>query len=175
MALDLYEIDKSGSNPIEKDYSIAIVKDQKTVFGFSLPQRYIDRIVSDYNKGYLGLNNKTKIDRKNFAIRVHTSLLIIILKKVTQKREILNECKFLICNDIDGHFHEIKHRIFEHLKSTMPTLDKINILQQKFTKDSLVNTAAKAFREKNIDLTCKYNNCNISYDELFSYIKKERH
>ncbi len=175
MAIDLFEIDKSGYDVMERDYAIVVVKNNKLVYGYKINQKCRDDLVRELNQGHLGINDtKGKIDRLRFKIRLHTAIIILLMKEAVKKREILNDCKILICNDIDGHFQEIKEMLFYHIKVDIPNLEKINIIKSKFPKESLVNVSAKAFRERDTSKTNNYIECSFKFEDLKNIIKKRR-
>ena len=50
MAIDVFEIDKSGFDLFNQDYSIIVVKNNKEVFGVNIPQRVRDNLFYEYNR-----------------------------------------------------------------------------------------------------------------------------
>jgi len=119
----LFQIDKSGSDIFEKDYSIVIVVDKKEVYGVNVPQKIKDDLVSKFRKGELNINNKSDKKRKNrFRIRFHTSVIIKVIEKVIYDLGSIDEINIELCNDIDGHFHEIKDMLFKHFIKLIPLI-----------------------------------------------------
>ena len=167
MAIDLFEIDVAGNDALNKNFSVVVVLNQKEVYGFRVPVKILDQLTTEFNKGLLNLKNKLM-----FKIRLHQTILILLLQMAIKRRRKTNKCKLEICNDMDGHFHNIKYRIFEKLKGKMPTLEKDNIVMQKFLKESLVNQAAHNFYINNKKKLKEYNVCNFSIDDLRELIKK---
>ena len=49
MAITLFRIDKSGSEIFEKDYSVALIKNKKIIYGINVPQKLKDQIVHLFN------------------------------------------------------------------------------------------------------------------------------
>ena len=166
MTIDLVEIDKAGNHVLERNYSIAVVLNQEDVYGFCVPQHVQDALLSDFNKGLLNIKY-----RKRFKIRFHTSIIILIFKEVIKRRKKLNP-KIEICNDIDGHLHEIKDMIFKNLIREIPNLKKENIVRQKFPKESLVDQAAKHFHKGAKNKLKEYNVYNLKLEDLKELIKK---
>lgn len=166
MAINLFEIDKAGNHVLERNYSIAVVLNQEEVYGFCVPQQIQDILINNFRKGLFKIKN-----RKRFKIRFHTSIIILLLKQAIKRRKILNP-KIEICNDIDGHLHEIKDMIFKNLVKEIPNLKKENIVRQKFLKESLVDQAAKHFHKRNRNKLKDYNVCELKLDDLKELIKK---
>lgn len=173
MTIDIFEIDKSGQDILERDYSISVVKNNKYVYGYRISQKQRDILVNEFKSGLFKINGKSKHkNRLRFKIRFHASIIILLMKEAIKQRNFVDDCKILLCNDIDGHFHEIRDMVLKNLQEIMPTLNKTDIIQTKFAKDSLVNTSAKAFRERNLKEICKYTECKLSLDDLRRLIKK---
>jgi len=166
MAIDLFEIDKAGNHVLERNYSIIVVLNQKDVYGFCIPQYTQDILIGEFNKELLNIKS-----RRRFKIRFHTSIIILLLKESIKRRKKLNP-KIEICNDIDGHLHEIKDMIFKNLIKDIPNLKKENIVRQKFLKESLVDQAARHFYKKDKNKLRNYNICDLKLEDLRKLIKK---
>jgi len=78
----------------------------------------------------------------------------------------------LLCNDFDGHFHEIQDMLYNYISKLVPSLQKENILMTKFLKPNLLDSAAKNIRINNKKETQLYNLIKINEDELIKLIKK---
>lgn len=171
--ITLFQIDKSGFEVFQKDYSISVVKNQEEVYGINLPQNLKDRLLHLFNTGQLfrdSLNSKT--DRFRLSLRTHTAFIILLLEKAIKDEGFADKLNIQICNDFDGHFHEIKDMVYKHLSKIIPSLKPEDIIQAKFSKTSLVNLAAKNLREKNTKETSGYIIPKINIEELIKIIKK---
>jgi hypothetical protein len=105
--ITLFQVDKSGSDIFEKDYSIAIVKDKKVVYGANVPQAIKDRLNYLFNRGDLGIHSTShKKEKLRLRVRFHTAIIILLLEKAIRDNEV-EEVDIEICNDTGGHFHEI--------------------------------------------------------------------
>jgi len=173
MTINLFQIDKSGGNPFEKDYSIALVLDKKWVYGVNIPKDIKDRLIYLFRIGELNIDNGSKKQKKNrFGLRFHTSVIIKLVEQATNDLGILNNVNFQICNDFDGHFHEIKDMVFKNIRNLIPNLQLEDIIETKFPKLSLINTAAKAFRNKDTSGLKNCHHINLDINELIKIIKK---
>jgi len=170
--ITLFQIDKSGNEIFEKDYSIAVIVNRNEVYGINLVQNIKDSLLGLLYSGQLETKSETKkIDKTRFRIRVHTSVIILLLKKIMESNKNIKEINIQICNDIDGHFHEIREMIFAHLSKINSFLKKEDIVQTKFPKTSLVVLAAKNIRKHSQEIK-NYNLIKLTLEELIQIIKR---
>ena len=169
----LIQVDKSGSDIFEKDYSIVVVVDKKYVYGVNISQQIKDGLMHSFKKGELRINDSSEKRRKNrFRLRFHTAVVIKIIEKAIFDQGQINEVSFEICNDFPGHFHEIKDMVFKHTSRIIPGLQPEDIVSVRFQKPSLIDTAGAAFRNKDRELLREYNAIHLNLDELLKVIKK---
>ena len=128
---------------------------------------------------YLFKNNKLNINyqsekkKKNrFRLRFHTAIVIKLLEKAIRDLGYLEGVSIKICNDFNGHFNEIKDIIFKRLTKIIPSLKEEDIVQTKFQKSSLIDDAAKSFREKDKEKLEDFNSVKLDLNELINIIKK---
>lgn len=173
MAITLFQIDKSGGDIFEKDYSIVLVLNQKEIYGVNIPKKIKDPLVAMFKKGELNINNKSDKQKKNrFRLRFHTSVIIKLIEKAVYDLGSIDEVNMQICNDYDGHFHEIREMICSNVSKLIPSLKFDNVNQTKFPKPSLIDEAGKAFRNKDKEKLKDYTQINLNIDELIKIIKK---
>ena len=169
----LIRIDKSGGDIFEKDYSIVLTLDKKDVYGVNIPQKIKDSLVSDFKKGNLNINHTSNKKKRNrFRLRFHTAIIIKLIEKAIYDLGAVDEIAIEICNDFDGHFHEIKDMIFKHIIKLIPSLNKEDIIPTKFQKPSLIDNAGKDFRAKDGNKLKGYTEINLNLEELYKIIKK---
>lgn len=94
------------------------------------------------------------------------------MEKAIKDEGYLEEVNIQLCNDIDGHFHEIRDMIYKRLSKILPLFKKEDIIQAKFPKTSLVDISCRNLREKNTKETIKYHLLKINEEELIKIIKK---
>lgn len=130
---------------------------------------------------YLFKNNKLNINyqsekkKKNrFRLRFHTAIVIKLLEKAIRDLGYLEGVSIKICNDFNGHFNEIKDIIFKRLTKIIPSLKEEDIVQTKFQKSSLIDDAAKSFREKDKEKLEDFNSVKLDLNELINIIKKQQ-
>jgi len=164
--ITLFQIDKSGNDIFEKDYSISLVKNKEEIYGINIPQKIKDKITYLFNNKSLRVTDKLRL-----KIRFHTAIIISLLNKAIRDEGFLEEVNIQICNDIDGHFNEIKDMVYYNLSKLIPSLKREDIVQTKFSRYSLVNTVAKDIREKN-NRTKDYTLLRIDEEELVNLIQK---
>ncbi len=172
--ITLFQIDKSGGDLFEKDYSIVLVVNKKEVYGLNIPKDIKENLVYLFKQGRLNIdcNLSDKKKKNRFRLRFHTAIVILLLKKAIYNLGYVDEINIQICNDFDGHFHEIKDMIFKHISRIVPKIKSEDILQTKFQKPSLIDNAGKDFRDKNNLKLKEYNIVKLNLEELIEIIKK---
>ena len=170
---NLFQIDKSGNDVLEKDYSMILVLNKKEVYGINIPQSIKDKLVYLFRKGDLNINHHSDKQKKNrFKIRFHTAVIIILINQAIRDLGYAEEISIELCNDIDGHFHEIKDMIFKHFIKLIPSLKPEDIVLTKFHKPSMIDDAGVAFRTKNKEKLKEYVSVKLDLEELIKIIKK---
>jgi hypothetical protein len=134
----LLQIDKSGNRIFDQNYSIVVAKNKEIAYGINIPQK----LKRDLKESM----TKLKIyDEKRFILRFHTAIIIYLILKSTNTEDKL---AIELCNDFDGHFHELQNMIFDNLKNKGYGLLKEDIVRAKFNKPSFIDSATKRFRSK---------------------------
>jgi len=111
--ITLFEVDKSGCEIFEKDYSIAIVKNKEVVYGINVPQNIRDILLHLFNSRQIKMNStNSRKEKLRFKIRTHVSLIIYLIREAIKEMGYVDKIRIEICNDIDGHFNEIKDMIY---------------------------------------------------------------
>ena len=171
--INLFQIDKSGSNVFEKDYSIVLALNKKEVYGINIPQKIKDDLNYLFKKGELNINHPSEKQKKNrFRIRFHTAIIIKLIEKAIYDLGSVEEINIELCNDIDGHFHEIKDMIFKYFIKLLPSLKLEDIVLTKFQKPSFIDDAGIAFRNKDKNKLKDFNQVKLNFEELVKIIKK---
>jgi hypothetical protein len=171
--ITLFQIDKSGGDVFDKDYSIVLVLNRSLVYGVNVPQKIKDPLVNMFKRGELNINHSSDKKKKNrFRLRFHTAIVIKLIERAVYDLGSIDEASFQVCNDFDGHFNEIKDMIFKNISNLISLLKPEDIVQTKFQKPSLIDDAGKAFREKDKDKLKDYNTLQLNLKELIKIIKK---
>lgn len=170
--ITLIQADKSGSDVFEKDYSVIVVLNKKDVFGINLPQKIKDDLMSKLKKNELGIKAPSEKTAKNrLRIRLHTTAIILLIKQALKNNH-AEDVNIEVCNDLDGHFHEMKDMLFKNLVKIIVNLRPEDIVLSKFQKPSLIDEAGKAFRNNDIEQLKKFNKVKLDEKELLKIIKK---
>ena len=171
--ITLFQLDKSGSDLFEKDYSIVLVLNKKEVYGINISQKIKDDVVACLRRGDLKIDAPTEKAKKNrLRIRFHTAVLIKLVEKAIYDLRAVDSVNIEICNDIDGHFHEIKYMLFNHFRNLIHSLKLEDIVLAKFEKPSLIDNAGKAFRNRDKSLLEDYKELKLTSEELIKLIRK---
>lgn len=140
----IFQIDKSGGDIFEKDYSVVLILNKEEVYGYNIPKSIKDNLIYQFKQGNLNINSHSEKKKKNrFRLRFHTAIVIKLIEKAIYDLGSVEDVNFQICNDFDGHFHEIKDMIFKHIFKLIPNLKLEDIIQTKFQKPSLIDSAGK--------------------------------
>ena len=171
--ITLFQIDKSGNDVFEKDYSVVLVLNKERIYGVNVPQNIKDNLVYLFRTGGLNINHRSEKQKKNrFRIRFHTAVIIKLIEKAIYDLGVVDSVNIELCNDIDGHFHEIKDMIFKYFIKIIPGLKLEDIILVKFQKPSLVDDVGKIFRNKEKEKLKEFNQVKLDLDELIKIIKK---
>ena len=171
--ITLFQIDKSGNDIFDKDYSIVLLLNKKEGYGINLPQKMKDDLVSSFKKGELNINAPSDKAKKNrLRIRFHTAIIILLIEKAIRDLGYLEDVNIEICNDIDGHFHEIKDMVFKHFTKLIPNLRPEDIVSTRFQKPSAIDELGRIFRANDREKIKSYNNLKLDFHDLFKIIRK---
>ena len=173
MTITLFQIDKSGGDIFDKDYSVILVLNRESVYGINIPQKIKDPLTNLFKQGGLNINHHSNKKKKNrFRLRFHTAVVIKLIEKAIYDLGSVENVSFQICNDFDGHFNEIKDMVFKNISRIIPSLKLEDIVQTKFQKSSLIDAAGKSFRNKEKEKLKDYIKINLNLDELIKIVKK---
>lgn len=175
----LFQVDKSGGDIFEKDYSIVLIANKKEIYGVNIPKQIKDHLIYLFKKGDLNINSHSEKRRKNrFRLRFHTAIVIKLIEIAIKDLGFVDTIKDMInvnlqiCNDFDGHFHEIKDMVFKHLCKLIPEFKPEDIVQAKFQKPSLIDDAGKSFRANDNEKLRNFHVLKLNLEELIKVIRK---
>lgn len=171
--ITLFQIDKSGRDIFEKDYSIVLIVNKEEIYGVNISQKLKDDLNYQYKNNFLKIEADSDPKKKTrFRLRFHTAVIIKLLEKAIKDLGYLEDVNIQICNDFDGHFHEIKEMVFTNLTNLIPSLKREDIVSTKFQKPSQIDIIGKEFRENNTEKLKNYNKVNLNSKELIRLVKK---
>lgn len=169
--ITLFQVDKSGRDILDKDYSVVLIVNKREAYGVNISQEIKDAVSHEFNKGHLWKSVKSpKTGRMRLRVRFHTAIVILLIRKAVIDLGSIDDLNIEICNDFDGHFHEIKDMIYMNISKLIPTLKREDIIMTKFQKPSLIDEVAANFRKK--DKNPEYTHLKIDLDALIKIIKK---
>ena len=169
----LLQIDKSGGDIFDENYSIVLILNQKEVYGVNIPKDIKERLVHLFKIGDLNIINKSPRQNKNrFRLRFHTAVVIKLIEKAIYDLGNMDDLNIEICNDFDGHFHEIQGMVYSNLFKLISNLKLENIVQTRFQKPSLIDNVGKEFRSNTKEKLTNYNIVKLNLKELIRIIKK---
>lgn len=171
--ITLFQLDKSGNDIFERDYSVVLILNKNTVYGINIPQKIKDDVFFSFKRKALNIIAPTEKARKNrLRIRFHTAILIKLIERAIYDLGYIDEVNIELCNDIDGHFHEIKYMLFNYFNKLILNLKLEDIVLTKFEKPSLIDSAGSAFRRKNKIQLKDYIQLDLKSEEVIKIIKK---
>ncbi len=170
--ITLFQIDKSGRDIFEKDYSIAMIVNKREVYGINIPQDAKDKIINLYkNEELWKLRKSERNDKMRLRIRFHTAVVILLIQKAIKDLGYLEDLSIEICNDFDGHFHEIRDTIYKNISKIISYIKSEDIIQTKFQKPSTVDTAARNLRERSKEVK-SYTLLKLNMEELANLVRR---
>ena len=115
-----FEIDVSGSDLLEKDYTIVIADNNDIIRGYKFDEKTIQVIKARYGEG----RYRYKISSQGKAflkVRIYCIIIYYLFKdiseKIKYKKLVLN-----ICRDFQGHEKDIKSNLISLLKDRLGLL-----------------------------------------------------
>jgi len=120
-----FEIDVSGSDLLNKDYTICIVDNKKIIKGFKFDNNLINILCSKYGQGFYKYK-KSKKGKSTFKVRLYSIVIYLLFKSLKLKKEL----DLTICRDFTGRENDIK----ENLKFFLEKKLKLKINNIHFTK-----------------------------------------
>src|SRR3989344_2855451 len=123
--ITLFQIDKFGNDLFEKNYSVVLIVNQKQVYEINISQKIKEDLNYQFNNNLLNIKADSDKKKKNrFRLRFHTAIIIQIIQRALRDLKDIDEVNFQICNDFDGHFHEIKDMIYTNISLLIPKLKR---------------------------------------------------
>ncbi len=173
MGIALFQIDKSGRDVFDKDYSIQMVVNKNIFYGINISQRLKDEIIHLYHTNRLGIKSPEKKSRKlRLKLRIHTAVILKLLYSGIKDLGNVDNIKIEICNDFDGHFHEIKDMVYKNIIKIVPAISSENIVLTKFQKPSIIDKIGKIVSNRLKDDSIKIISPKLDFIELIKIIKK---
>ncbi len=160
----IFEIDVSGQDLLEKNYSICVADKNNLVSGFKFNEKLIKIIKSRYGEGKYRYK-KSKQGVALLKIRIYCIIIYYIFKDIKLKnKEILLE----ICRDFQGHEDDIKSNLKYFLEKRLG----LN-LEMRFIKLSKESNSDKYSTLMRLDTKDQFPNyVKISLGDIEKFLKK---
>jgi len=160
----IFEIDVSGQDLLEKNYSICVADKNNFVRGFKFNEKLIKVIKSRYGEGRYRYK-KSKQGIALLKIRIYCIIIYYIFKDIKLKdKEVLLE----ICRDFEGHEEDIKSNLRYFLEKRLGL--KLEIRFIKLSKESNADKYATLMR---LDSKNKFPNyTKINLGDIEKFLKK---
>lgn len=160
----ILEIDVSGSDILNKDYTICVANANGIIKGFKLDERLIQKLKSKRGKGIYRYPN-SKRGKAFFRIRLYCIIIYYIIKNIKISDDKIN---LNICRDFKGHEKDITSNLKFFLEDKLGFKVEFNYL--KLSKDSNADKYASLMRR---DVRNKIDGyVKISLEDLEKYLKR---
>ncbi len=170
----LFEIDVSGSDIFEKDYTIMVAeKNAKILLGHKITEKTRKTIRAKQGQGHYRYSQSKK-GKASLKVRVYCTIIYFIFRELKRKHNIEN-ISMEICHDFPGRETEIR----EMLKQLLGKNKTAKSLNLKIERISFVELPADspadnyAFLLKRDKLNKLKNlECRIKTEEIEEFLKK---
>ena len=165
----IFEIDVSGPDILEKDYTIVIAEKNNAslLAGYKFSENIIQRIMKNFWQNCYRYN-RSKKGKSNLRLRLYCIAIYYIFREL--KKRIKNQTISLeVCRDFAGKEDQIKQNL-EHFLGKLLGLD-IQIVFLKLPSDSVADTYAYLFRKYYRNQFSKYL-VSIGLEDFELFLKK---
>lgn len=136
-----FEIDVSGSDILEKNYTICVADNNSIIKGFKFSKELCSILSSKYGQGLYKKYKKSQQGKVTFKLRLYSIAIYYIFKSLNIK-----EFDLKICKDYDGKENDIKSNLKFLLEDRLNL--KINeVIFTKLEKDSNAHIYADLMRK----------------------------
>lgn len=161
-----FEIDVSGEDILDKDYTIVVADKDNTVRGFKFTSEFIRILRARQGEGRYryGISRQGK---SLFRVRLYCIIIYYLFKSIDFKYS--KEISLDICKDFQGHEKEITSSLKSFLESKLGL--KIDIRYTKLPKDSNADRYAFLMRKDTKNKIKGY--VKITLEEIEKYLIKK--
>lgn len=160
-----FEIDVSGGDLLNKDYTIVISNKGGEIKGFKFNENLVQVLNSRYGEGRYRYA-KSKTGKSFLKIRIYCVVIYYLIKSCKIKDKTLN---LDICRDFQGHEKEITSHLNYFLGKLLGY--KININYKRLPQDSNADKYAYLMRKDKKNLVKGY--VKISLEDIEIFIRKK--
>lgn len=167
--MDLYKIDVTGDDIFNKGYGIIVLYNNKQVYGYKFSSEMQSEIRNNFKGGCYGFSNS-----KIIKPRVYCAVLSLILKQVSEENQTHDEEFDLhLCNDFDGHQHDII-QFLKDITKNMLIFKDISTDNYHFTKHPKKSKIQKFSLQLSKGDWTEINKVKIDERELHKLIAKKK-
>ncbi|MBS3094843.1 hypothetical protein J4474_04205 [Candidatus Pacearchaeota archaeon] len=160
-----FEIDVSGEDIFNKDYTICVANRDKIIKGFKFSESLISPLLSRYNQGMYKYSNSKK-GKSDMKIRVYCVVIYHLFKSLNLSGEIsLN-----ICRDFTGREDDIRKSLTYFLEKELGLKLNGRIYFCTLTKESNAHHYSFLMRFDNKNQMKTY--LKISLEDIEKFLKK---
>jgi len=139
--MQTFEIDVSGEDVFDKDYTICIANKDGIIKGFKFDRKTTSDLLSKYDQEAYRYK-KSKKNKSTLKIRLYSIIIYYLFKSLKMKEEIVLN----ICRDFYGRESDIKHNLKFFLEEKLNL--KINHINfEKLDKNSNADRYAYLMRK----------------------------
>ena len=159
-----FDIDVSGEDLFDKDYTICIANKDGIIKGFKMTDRISSVIKSRYGKNIYKYS-KSKKGKSSLKIRIYCVAIYYLFKNIKLKENLVLN----ICRDFNGREKDIESNLRYFLIDKLGlNVDRFNF--QKLPKDSNADTYAYLMRRDKKNKISNY--VKITINELEKFLLK---
>jgi len=157
------EIDVSGEDILQKDYTICLADNNGIIAGFKFDDKFVNILSSRYGQGFYKYRKSDK-QRALFKVRIYCIIIYSLLKSLNIKEKV----KLEIDRDFDGREKDILNNLDFLIKKL--DLDIEDIVFDKLGKESNAHKYAYLMRKDTKNKLDTYN--TITIDAIEEFLKK---
>jgi hypothetical protein len=160
-----FEIDVSGEDLLEKDYTICIANNDGIIKGFKFSNELVNILSSKYGQGIYKKYAKSQKGKATFKIRLYCIIIYYLINSLKIK-----DFSLTLCRDFQGREKGIIENLTFLLKKNL-NLDIHNkILFDKLSNDSNAHKYAYLMRKDNKNKMNTY--INLDLEDFERWLKK---
>jgi len=162
-----FEIDVSGSDLLEKDYTIVIADKNNIIKGYKFDEKTIKIIKSRYGEGKYHYKISSQ-GRALLKIRIYSVIIYYLFKDILDKIE-GKKLTLNICRDFQGHEKDIKSNLISLLRDKLKLTFEMRHI--RLQKGSNADKYAHLMRKDKKNLIKGY--VKIPYNDIEKFLKQK--
>jgi len=160
-----FEIDVSGEDLLEKDYTICIANKDGIIKGFKFSNDLVNILSSRYGQGIYKKYSKSQKGKATFKIRLYCIIVHYLIKSLKTK-----DISLTLCRDFQGREEDIKRNLNFFIKEIIGLKLDDRIYFDKLSQNSNAHKYAYLMRKDTKNKMSTY--IKISLEDLEKWLKK---